>query len=127
MITYKAGTRSFPLVYNLDAMAALQEKLGQPVTIEALSNLLKRWEDMIDVLVILIRQGSLVSDQEPEEDDAVRVWLRRRLTPGAQPRLVATILDTITAGLRTETAEETGRKGKTDAVLAELEKKEEAG
>lgn len=119
MITVKIGKQEMQLFFPLSNMDALEQLMGEPLTI---SNLMKRMNDrhfIIDTLLIMLRD-----EDGSAPDYATQEWMGRHVYPKHLNMLQVAILDTITDAMTMETAQD-DEEEETDEILEELKKKDE--
>lgn len=121
MVFVKIKKRQLPLYFNLVAMRELQElRGGKGLKAEELQEELKDPQVLVDVLLILARQGLQAADSA---ERVTREELERSITPGMMAKLLVGIFDAITEGLRME-SEDDEPTGPVDETLEMLKKKE---
>jgi len=126
MTTFKAGGRELALCFNLSAMDALEQELGQPIELadvkERIVEQTKERKKLLTILRVLAEEGAAVAGSEPPEE----AWLKRHVRPGDLPRAQVAIFEAVAAGMSMETADG-DEDEEVDVVLEELKKKAGTG
>lgn len=124
MVTIKAGGRELALVFNIDSMDELEERLGVPIDLtnlrETIVDKLTDRHTLLTVIYTLARQGEFMAGCEPDFDET---WLKRHIKPGRQMPLHASVVQALAEGLMMETAEGDDDED-VDVVLEEIKKKQ---
>ena len=121
-VPLKVGGRTFALAFTLNAMCEMQDKI-QNFDLNKLSDYVKTPDGLLDLLVIMARQGESLNDRELDVD---REWFGKHLSPS--PRRMTTIqialLNALAEGMRMDTEDD--EEFETDEVLNDIKKKETA-
>lgn len=121
-VPLNVGGRTFALAFTLNAMCEMQDKIPN-FDMNKLSDYVKTPDGLLDLLVIMARQGESLNDRELDVD---REWFGKHLSPS--PRRMATIqialLNALAEGMRMDTEDD--EEFETDEVLNDIKKKETA-
>lgn len=123
MKTLTIGKRTFALAFNMKAMFEMQAMIPE-FDLSKLTGYVKSPSGMIDMLVILARQGEQLKDRALDVD---REWFECHISPS--PKQIAAIqqalMAALTEGLTMEAEADEGAEH--DVVLEEIKKKETTG
>ena len=119
----KIGKRTFALAFNMNAMFEMQDTIPE-FDLSKLTSYAKSPRGMIDLIIILARQGEQLEGRALDVDHE---WFGRHLSPSPQQiaKIKQAVLGALTNGLTMETEDD--EEAEHDVVLEEVKKKEETG
>lgn len=115
----KIGDREVPLLFNLSAMAQMEESIGQLNDFKKLLTSGQRVRSLIRMLVIFGNEGLR---QTGGKADLTEEMVGTLVHPSRIMEIQSCVMGAISEGLTMETKPDDGRER--DLVLEELEKKE---
>lgn len=122
---FKMGGRELALIFNVEAMDEIEERLGLKIDLSNLQkDLVHGLNDrhvLVAVAAIMMREGMIVKGIDPDIDET---WVKRNMKPGRQLGLHAAVLEGITLGMSMENAADNDDDAEVDVVLEELKKKQ---
>lgn len=119
----KIGKRTFALAFNMNALFDMQDTIPE-FDLSKLTSYTKSPRGMIDLIIILARQGEQLEGRALDVDHE---WFGRHLSPSPKQiaKIQQAVLGALTDGLTMESEDD--EEAEHDVVLEEIKKKEETG